>query len=177
MLRQAGRDAQVVLEQRRVEVADEDATVEQCPVHVAGGDAVQAAEDEVRGGRRDFDAGQGREQAFEPLALRDDRGDALLQVAEVVEAGECGDFRRDVEVIRLLHAQDEVDQGRPGDHVADAQPGEARPLAQGPQDDQVLVLGDQVDAGLSGELRVRLVDGDGLAGGEEGQQVSPLKGA
>ena len=108
----------------------------------------------------------------ELFALRHQQLDALSQEIGVFKRGEHRRLRRDVQIIRLLDLQYDLGDGRREDAVADAQPGEPGPLAEGAQDDQVRALRDATDVAAAGELDVRFVEDDDEARRQESVQLS-----
>ena len=98
------------------------------------------------------------QQGGHALALLDDQVYVGHERGGILQRREKGGLGRHVDVVRRLDVDDVVHQPGAHDPVADAQPGEAGPLAQRSQHDKVFVSLHQLGDGLVAKLEVGLVD-------------------
>ena len=111
-------------------------------------------------------------ESCQPYSLLDDVGHPLLQPRPVFQRGDGSGGGGHRDVVRLLDLP-EVGHDLGGEGpVADPQPGQPGPLAEGTQDDQIVVDRCPMDAATfgPGKLDVSLVEDD-----DEGQGQQPLQ--
>ncbi len=102
MLRLADADAEVVLEERGIEVAYQDASLPELPVDCGGLPSEDRAEDEVGLGGPWPEYSGLRQHGGETLALRDDGSDSLSEVVQILERFERCNLGGCVNVVRWL---------------------------------------------------------------------------